>query len=102
MSFLCCELRKWEPIEVTSNKATEEQEEPQTTLVVKKSSKTATYLGIAVCAVLVILIAVYSVSIASLKKNFAKDWYVLDDSIIKYSIFPEMKLSTDLKPVMSG
>ena len=76
-------LENGEPIEVTSNKATEEQEEPQTTLVVKKSSKTATYLGIAVCAVLVILIAVYSVSIASLKKNFAKDWYVLDDSIIK-------------------
>ena len=52
-------LENGEPIEVTSNKATEEQEEPQTTLVVKKSSKTATYLGIAVCAVLVILIAVY-------------------------------------------
>ncbi|MFQ6975991.1 MAG: hypothetical protein ACLRSD_02460 [Oscillibacter sp.] len=61
-------LENGEPIEVTSNKATEEQEEPQTTLVVKKSSKTATYLGIAVCAVLVFLIAVYSVSIASLKR----------------------------------
>lgn len=76
-------LENGESIEVSSNKATGQQEEPQMTSAVKKSSKAATYLGIAVCAVLVILIAVYSVSIASLKKNFAKDWYALDDSIIK-------------------
>lgn len=81
--FSAASLENGEPIKITTNKATEQQEESQTTSAVKKSSRAATYLGIAVCAVLVILIAVYSVSIASLKKNFAKDWYALDDSIIK-------------------
>ncbi len=105
MSFLCCELRKWGTNRgVTSNKATEEQEETSDDFGSQKSSKTATYLGIAVCAVLVILIKVYGVSIASLKKRILRrDWYALDDSIIQGArYFRKMKLSTDLKLVMSG
>lgn len=76
-------LEKGNPVEFATDTVAEQRGESQPTSTASKSSKAVTYLGITMCVVLAILIAVYSVSVVNLKRNFAKDWYALDDSIIK-------------------